>query len=92
MCISDRQVCCNFVIFFSGTQFSTKDNDNDDWDFSCAQTYKGAWWYKDCLGANLNGLYLNGSQPTYADGVNWKEFRGLEYSLKRTEMKVKTQF
>ena len=72
-------------------QFSTNDNDNDDWNNNCAQTHKGGWWYKNCLGANLNGLYLNGTHSSYANGVNWKMFRGLYYSLKRTEMKVKTK-
>ena len=72
-------------------QFSTNDNDNDNWNGSCAQTHKGAWWYNSCFGANLNGLYLNGTHSSYADGVNWNDFRGFYYSLKRTEMKVKTK-
>jgi len=82
-----------FAVFlylsFSDVQFSTNDNDNDDWDNSCAQTHKGAWWYRDCLGANLNGFYLNGSHSSYADGVNWAAFRGVNYSLKYTQMNVK---
>ena len=72
-------------------QFSTNDNDNDVWANSCAQTYKGAWWYAICHDSNLNGLYLNGPHSSFADGVNWKAFRGYQYSLKRTEMKVKTK-
>jgi len=71
-------------------QFSTNDNDNDDRSAaSCAQTYKGAWWYKSCLHSNLNGLYLNGPHSPHGVGVNWGAFRGINYSLKRTEMKVK---
>ncbi|KAL9986966.1 hypothetical protein ACROYT_G001193 [Oculina patagonica] len=71
-------------------QFSTKDNDNDLLaSGSCAQKYKGAWWYRDCHRSNLNGLYLNGSHSSFADGINWYEFRGHYYSLKRAEMKVK---
>ena len=70
-------------------QFSTNDSDSDRESFNCAQMYKGAWWYNDCHGANLNGLYLNGSHSSHGDGVNWSSFRGLYYSLKRTEMKVK---
>ena len=72
-------------------QFSTKDNDNDRKSYSCAERYKGAWWYNACHESNLNGLYLNGSQSSYADGVNWGSFKGHRYSLKRTEMKVKTK-
>jgi len=70
-------------------RFSTKDEDNDQYGVSCAQKYKGAWWYSGCHSSNLNGLYLNGPHSSYADGVNWGAFRGLYYSLKNTEMKVK---
>ena len=70
-------------------QFSTKDNDNDLSFYHCAQTFKGAWWYRECHLSNLNGLYLRGPHSSFADGVNWKSLRGFYYSLKRTEMKVK---
>ena len=73
-------------------RFSTNNNDNDgNPAASCAQVYKGAWWYNSCHRSNLNGLYLKGQHSSHADGVNWKEFRGQFYSLKRTEMKVKTK-
>ena len=80
-----------FVVltFCSYMQFSTRDNDNDvNPDVSCAQKFKGAWWYSHCLESNLNGLYLNGSHFSFANGVNWFPFKGYHYSLKRTEMKV----
>ena len=72
-------------------QFSTKDKDNDLKSYNCAQEFKGAWWYSDCHRSNLNGLYLNGSHSSFADGVNWYHFRGYYYSLKRAEMKVKAK-
>ena len=79
-----------FTFFFSNMQFSTKDKDNDPSAiYNCAQTFKGAWWYRDCHRSNLNGLYLKGTHSTFADGVNWHSFRGYYYSLKRAEMKVK---
>jgi len=56
---------------------------------SCAVSFKGGWWYTACHAANPNGLYLNGSHTSYADGVNWNPFRGLHYSLKRIEMKLR---
>ena len=70
-------------------RFSTKDKDNDDYSGSCAQVYKGAWWYSNCHGSNLNGRYLKGKHKSYADGVNWSSFRGHNYSLKRTEIKIR---
>ena len=72
-------------------QFSTKDQDNDLYGASCAQLYKGAWWYNQCHWSNLNGLYLNGPHASYGDGVFWGTLRGYRYSLKRTEMKVKAK-
>ena len=70
-------------------QFSPNDNDNDDNPiFSCAKEYRGAWWYKDCLWSNLNELHLNGPH-SQASGVSWRTFGGHDFSLKRTEMKVK---
>ena len=78
------------LTFCSDMQFSTRDSDNDiNPDGSCAQLFKGAWWYSYCHHSNLNGLYLNGSHSSMADGVNWIPFKGYYYSLKRTEMKVK---
>ncbi|KAL9986970.1 hypothetical protein ACROYT_G001200 [Oculina patagonica] len=70
-------------------QFTTEDNDNDKESGNCAEKYKGAWWYRDCHKSNLNGLYLNGPQSSFADGIIWYHFRGYQYSLKRAEMKVK---
>jgi len=72
-------------------QFSTNDYDNDGFYSSCAQRYRVAWWYNTYHSSNPNGLYLNETHSSFADGVNWLTFRGLYYSLKRTEMKVKTK-
>ena len=72
-----------------GMQFSTKDQDNDVHRDSCAQAYKGGWWYRACHHSNLNGLYLNGTTTSYADGVVWNRWRGYYYSLKFTEMKIR---
>ena len=71
-------------------QFSTIDNDNDlNPNGSCANACDGAWWYNRCYDSNLNGLYLKRNFSSNANGVTWLAFRGLQYSLKRTEMKVK---
>ncbi|XP_013415448.1 ryncolin-1-like [Lingula anatina] len=74
----------------NGCAFSTYDRDHDTWDNgSCARKYKGAWWYQNCHHSNLNGLYHLGNHTSFADGVNWHHFRGRNYSLKTTEMKIR---
>ena len=73
-----------------GMPFTTKDQDNDNYgSHNCAIKYKGAWWYERCHSSNLNGLYLSGSHPSDSDGVNWYDWKGYHYSLKRTEMKIR---
>ena len=74
----------------NGMKFSTKDQDNDTYGASCAQVFNGAWWYQSCYDSNLNGGYLRGPHPNiYGSGVNWMAFRGVRYSLKKTEMKIR---
>ncbi|XP_015748709.1 PREDICTED: ficolin-2-like [Acropora digitifera] len=79
------------MTYHNGMRFSTKDQDNDLRSDSCAETFKGAWWYKTCHESNLNGQYLGGPHKTFADGINWLAFRGYYYSLKRSEMKLRPQ-
>ncbi|KXJ29924.1 Ficolin-1 [Exaiptasia diaphana] len=68
-------------------EFTTKDRDNDLRSYAnCAQEYTGAWWYNDCHTSNLNGLYNN---TEYGKGVIWYAFRGVYYSMKRAEMKIR---
>ncbi|XP_078604535.1 microfibril-associated glycoprotein 4-like [Branchiostoma floridae x Branchiostoma japonicum] len=74
----------------NGMYFSTRDRENDIHDtHHCAQEYKGAWWYEKCHRANLNGLYHAGVHQSFADGVNWFPWKGYDYSLKTTEMKIR---
>ena len=75
--------------YSNGQQFSTRDQDNDICSCSCAQMFKGAWWYSACHDSNLNGLYHGGPHSSSADGVNWGTWRGHHYSLKFTEMKLR---
>nr|XP_058958291.1 ficolin-2-like [Pocillopora verrucosa] len=43
-------------MYHRNMQFSTKDQDSDLNNASCAQLHKGAWWYNKCHASNLNGL------------------------------------
>ncbi|ELT92857.1 hypothetical protein CAPTEDRAFT_98948, partial [Capitella teleta] len=70
--------------------FSTIDKDNDKGENEdCASRYKGGWWYAQCHHSNPNGLYLNGTHTSNADGINWYHWRGHRYSLSFFEMKIR---
>jgi len=72
--------------YHRGREFSTYDQDHDlKTDGNCAETFRGAWWYNDCLHSNLNGEYGN---PEWGQGVNWFDWLSLGYPLKFTEMKI----
>lgn len=80
----------SITVTHNGAQFTTKDRDNDPFHHSCAQRYKGAWWYghDHCHDSNLNGEFANNS---HGKGINWKSWKGYQYSLKETTMKVKSR-
>ncbi|XP_041372882.1 fibrinogen C domain-containing protein 1-like [Gigantopelta aegis] len=73
----------------NGYRFTAKDVDVDTSKSNCARKYHGAWWYENCHDSNLNGQYLRGTHSSRAVGVNWRAWRGYNYSLKRTEMKIR---
>ncbi|XP_053330068.1 tenascin-X-like [Spea bombifrons] len=66
--------------------FSTRDRDAQRRILPCAVSYHGAWWYRNCHYSNLNGQYGN-----YKDhqGVNWHTWKGFEFSIPFTEMKIR---
>ena len=72
-----------------GQRFSTKDKDFDTYGKSCAIEFHGAWWYSDCHSSNLNGKYLNGRHKSYANGINWKTFKGYHNSMKKTVIRIR---
>ncbi|SPP81884.1 ryncolin-2-like [Drosophila guanche] len=70
-----------------GQKFTTRDRDNDKHAASnCAVTYSSAWWYNACHHSNLAGKY---GDNTHGKGINWYQFKGHTYSLKRAQMMIR---
>ncbi|XP_026577842.1 tenascin-X-like [Pseudonaja textilis] len=72
--------------YHSGSVFSTRDRDPNRVIIPCAISYRGAWWYRNCHYTNLNGLYANNRDQ---QGVNWFNWKGFEFSIPFTEMKLR---
>ncbi|MBN3325392.1 TENR protein, partial [Atractosteus spatula] len=72
--------------YHQGRPFSTKDRDNDIAVTNCALSYKGAWWYKNCHRANLNGKY---GESSHSQGINWYHWKGHDFSIPFVEMKMR---
>ena len=58
----------------------------------CAQQYEGAWWFNSCFRCKLNGRYIAGGHTSSYQGIIWNDWKGYEYSLKRTEMKIRPNY
>ena len=75
--------------YHNGMAFSTKDRDNDGKsNGSCAQEWKGSWWYDHCDLSNLNGIYYNNATIDKTS-ANWNKWKNLNESLKKSEMKMR---
>ena len=59
-------------------RFSTYDR---DYDLSCAEIYKGGWWYKKCLSCKFTGTY--GLTFDRGEGMHWLAITGsnLKYAV-----------
>ena len=56
--------------YHNGQQFTTYDNDNDQWSGgNCAYRHQGGWWYNACYYANLNGPHDIPPKMKWYDGV-----------------------
>uniref|UniRef100_A0A674PNU0 Tenascin N n=1 Tax=Takifugu rubripes TaxID=31033 RepID=A0A674PNU0_TAKRU len=74
------------MTYHQGQSWTTIDSDNDIALSNCALSHRGAWWYKNCHLANLNG---NWGDNRHSMGVNWKPWKGHLLSLDYTEMKIR---
>ncbi|XP_054876168.1 microfibril-associated glycoprotein 4-like [Poeciliopsis prolifica] len=78
------------LAYHGGMKFSTFDKDQDQWSSNCAKKYLGAFWYKECHNANPNGVYRWGADNTlHHIGVEWRQWKGFNYSLKSISMKIR---
>ena len=78
------------LVIQNGQKFSTMDKGVNK---NLASGYSGAWWYhpnsRIVAHSHLTGLYLYGKNNMARKGVNWHHFKGLSYSLKFAEMKIR---
>uniref|UniRef100_A0A670XTM7 Fibrinogen C-terminal domain-containing protein n=1 Tax=Pseudonaja textilis TaxID=8673 RepID=A0A670XTM7_PSETE len=74
----------------SGTDFSTKDADNDRCACKCAQMAGGGWWFDACGPSNLNGIYYPPNPATIRyNGMKWHYWKGPGHSLKESTMMIR---
>ncbi|XP_056016820.1 uncharacterized protein LOC125676591 [Ostrea edulis] len=78
----------NSLTYHSGMKFSTKDQDNDVYKGDCAAIRIGAWWYRSCGHANLNGHYAN-SAVNNAKYFSWYHWGSKYEALKRASMMIR---
>ncbi|XP_073418890.1 angiopoietin-2-like [Dendrobates tinctorius] len=74
----------------TGTNFSTKDVDNDNCSCKCAQYAAGGWWFDACGPSNLNGIYYKSesNSPKY-NSIKWHYWKGPSHGLKSVSMMIR---
>ncbi|XP_053313160.1 angiopoietin-2-like [Spea bombifrons] len=76
----------------TGTDFSTKDVDNDRCSCRCAQMASGGWWFDACGPSNLNGIYYPGPPSTAKyNGMKWHYWKGPSHGLKTVSMMIRPE-
>ncbi|XP_060043732.1 angiopoietin-4 isoform X2 [Erinaceus europaeus] len=77
-------------LVLQGTNFSTRDSDNDNCLCKCAQMLSGGWWFDACGLSNLNGIYYPARHHVRKlNGIRWHYFQGPSYSLRATRMMLR---
>ncbi|NXC46160.1 ANGP4 protein, partial [Penelope pileata] len=78
------------ALAMQGTNFSTRDADNDNCLCKCAQMLSGGWWFDACGLSNLNGIYYPARHNLRKlNGIRWHYFQGPSYSLQGTRMLIR---
>lgn len=78
------------LTFHNGEKFTTLDQDHDVYKGNCAKDRLGAFWYKNCIKTNPNGVYLWGvSSVHYAIGNVWLTWKNVSEGMKSISMKIK---
>ncbi|XP_053387863.1 uncharacterized protein LOC123542214 [Mercenaria mercenaria] len=79
-----------FGPFHNGMNFTTYDHDADPSKTrNCAVSFHGAWWYRNCFNANLNGKYLTPGTVRPLS-MNYESFLSFGYtSLKSSKMMMR---
>ena len=72
--------------------FSTKDQNNSGKSRNCATEYKGAWWYKTCHSAHLNGRNFGFAKTGDHSSIGWYRFGNSAESLKSVKMAIRPQW
>jgi len=71
--------------YMDGMNFTTYDREQDvNERYNCALSHHGAWWYRSCLVANPNGLYLTPGTSGNVSCMTYVAFRGGGYESLRT--------
>ncbi|XP_072300020.1 microfibril-associated glycoprotein 4-like [Eucyclogobius newberryi] len=77
------------LTYHNNMKFTTFDKDQDLLSGNSAKQYLGAFWYNSGHETNPNGVYRWGADNTLsALGVEWKTWKGFDYSLKSISMKT----
>ncbi|KAF1373414.1 hypothetical protein PFLUV_G00238620 [Perca fluviatilis] len=79
------------LYYHNRMKFTTLDKDQDPAvATNCARDSLGAFWYSKCHLTNPNGVYRWGADSTISQvGMDWKMWKGDDYSLKSISMKIR---
>ena len=73
----------------SSQSFSTMDKDQDIHNKSCADMFRGGWWYGQCHRANLNGLFPTSEDDDGPKYMGWHTLHNAHGLVIFSEMKIK---